>query len=73
MNNAPATMNGMTKVFEEVFISPFEKETWADALNVLSAIRSAHDAYHGWIEIDSDIERLPNGKWRAIRHHAQYK
>ena len=70
---APSTMNGKHKTFEEIFVSPFEKDTRSDALSVLEAIRAAHDTYHGWYEIDAHIEQLSNGKWRAVRHHAQYK
>ena len=69
---APATMNDKTKVFEEVFRSPFEKETESDALKVLQAIREVHDEAHGWVEILARAEQLPNGKWRAVRHHAKY-
>ena len=55
--------------FEEVFRSPFEKNTEEDALRVLEAIRSCHPAEYGWEEIKGFVEQLPNGKWRAVRHH----
>ena len=71
--NAPATWNGKTKTFEEVFRSPFEKDTQSDALRTLEAIREAHPASSGWVEFAGYAEQLPNGKWRAVRHHAQYK
>ena len=71
--NAPEYLNGLRKTFEEVFVSPFEKENEADALRVLLAIRAAHPEQYGWYEIDGYVEQLPNGKWRAVRHHAQYK
>lgn len=57
--------------FEEVFKSPFEKETEGDALNVLQAIRDTHPASKGWVELNAYVEKLPNGKWRAVRHHAK--
>lgn len=55
--------------FIETFVSPFEKETRADALRVLQAIRDAHPESSGWVEIDGGVEQLPNGKWRAFRVH----
>ena len=69
---APSELNGMEKKFEETFVSPFEKDTWDEAFNILQNIRHIHDAFHGWVEISADIEKLPNGKWRAVRHHAKY-
>lgn len=56
-------------VYQETFISPFEKETKGDALRVLTQIRECHPASAGWEEIDGFVEQLPNGKWRAVRHH----
>ena len=70
---APNTLNGKHKTFEETFRSPFEKETQGDALRVLAEIRAAHPPYYGWVEFSGYAEQLPNGKWRAVRHHAQYK
>jgi len=70
---APAIMNGKTKVFEEIFRSPFEQETESDALKVLQSIRECHDEANGWVEIIARAEQLPNGKWRAFRHHAKYR
>lgn len=70
---APTTLNGKQKVFEETFISPFEKETQGDALKVLDNIRKVHDESHGWVEFNGFAEQLSNGKWRAVRHHAQYR
>ena len=61
------------EVFREVFVSPFEKETEGDALKVLEAIRAVHSEEHGWKEINAFIEKLPNGKFRAVREHAQYR
>lgn len=57
--------------FREVFKSPFEKETEGDALDVLQSIRDSHPASNGWIELNSYVEKLPNGKWRAVREHAK--
>ena len=42
------------------------------ALKVLQAIRAAHSATYGWKEIRGYVEELPNGKYRAVREHAQY-
>lgn len=67
-----SAVEGKTKVFEETFKSPFEKETEGDALKVLDNIREVHDPNHGWIEIEGYAEQLPNGKWRAVRKHAKY-
>lgn len=64
---------GREKVYEETFKSPFERDTQADALKVLDAIRAAHPTSCGWVELDGYAEQLPNGKWRAVRKHAQYK
>ena len=61
--------NCTSNTYEEVFISPFEKDTKGDALRTLQQIRDAHPASCGWIEIDAFAEQLPNGKWRAVRHH----
>ncbi len=72
-SNAPKTLNGKTKVFEEVFYSAFEKDTRAEAIRVLNDIREAHPQSSGWEEFAGTAEELPNGKWRAVRHHAQYK
>lgn len=64
----------MTKeqIFEETFISPFEKDTEIDALKVLDDIRKEHDASQGWVERNAYVEQLPNGKWRAVRQHAKF-
>lgn len=62
-----------TKVYEEKFVSPFEKDTVGGAERVLAAIREAHPASSGWAEIESGIEPLPNGKFRAWRRHAKYR
>ncbi len=70
---ATTSLEGKQKVYEETFKSPFEKDSRESALRVLTAIRAAHPAVCGWVEIDGYVEQLPNGKWRAVRHHAQYK
>ena len=57
--------------FEEVFKSPFEKDTEKEALDVLQEIRESHPASSGWVELNAYAEKLPNGKWRAVRHHAK--
>jgi len=49
----------MKKIFEEVFESPFKRNTEDDALKVLDEIRAMH-------------EKLQSGQWRAVRKHAKY-
>lgn len=66
-------LSNKTKVFEEIFISPFHKSTKGDALKVLDSIRSSHPESSGWVEIDGFVEKLPDGSWRAVRRHAQYR
>ena len=56
-------------IFEETFVSPFEKDTKEEAFKILDNIREAHPAESGWEEISAWIEKLPNGKWRAVRRH----
>lgn len=70
---APAMINGKKKVFEETFVSPFEKDTEDDAIRILDDIRASHDKASGWIEFSGHAIHLPNGKWKAIRHHAKYE
>ena len=69
---APERLGPRRKVFEETFISPFEKETEGDALRVLEEIRKNHPPKKGWMEVMGFVEKLPNGKFRAVRIHAQY-
>ncbi|MBO5179181.1 MAG: hypothetical protein J6B87_02390 [Clostridia bacterium] len=59
------------RTYHEIFVSPFEKDTESEALRVLQAIREAHPASHGWEEIRGFAERLPNGKYRAVREHVK--
>lgn len=66
-------IHGKEKVYEETFISPANQLTKGDALKVLNSIRSCHPESSGWVEIDGFVEQLPNGSWRAIRHHVQYR
>lgn len=61
------------EVYREIFKSAFEKETEEQAQIVLDAIREVHSEEYGWKEIHAFIEKLPNGKYRAVREHAQYK
>lgn len=56
-------------VYEETFVSPFERDTEDEARKVLDAIRAAHPASSGWEEEYGIIERLSNGKYRAVRKH----
>lgn len=69
---APATYNGKNKKFEETFMSP-EYDTKGHALWKLGKVREEFTPLSGWIEFDGFVEQLPNGKWRAVRHHALYK
>lgn len=64
---------GKTKVYEEPFVSPFGKDTEAEAMRVLNSIRECHPESKGWVEIDGYTEQRADGKWYAVRHHAQYK
>ena len=73
MKSAPMEYNGKRLVFQETFVSPFEKDSRDDALRVLEAIRANHPDSAGWLEIYGGTELLSNGKWRAVRHHAQYR
>ncbi|MBE5806402.1 MAG: hypothetical protein E7313_06860 [Clostridiales bacterium] len=61
------------EVYREIFKSAFEKETEEQAQIVLDAIREVHSEEYGWKEIRGYVEKLPNGKYRAVREHAQYK
>lgn len=56
-------------MFKETFESPFEKDTEAEAQIVLDAIRAAHPRKYGWKEINGYVEKLPNGKYHAVREH----
>jgi len=40
-------------------------------MRVLEEIRAAHPASYGWREINAWIEKLPNGKFRAVREHVK--
>ena len=70
---APETLDGKRKVFEETFISPAVFSSHDEALKVLDEIRDCHPSDHGWIELAGYVEKNPNGKWCAIRHHAKYE
>ena len=59
-------------VFHERFVSSIECDTEKEAMRVLNAIREAHPESSGWKEIIGFVEKLPNGKFRAVREHAKY-
>ena len=59
------------KVYYEKFISPFEKDTEIEALEVLDSIREDHPKSKGWVELAGYAKELGNGKWIAIRRHAK--
>ncbi len=67
------TLKGKQKVFEGTFKWPAELSSEDEALKVLNVIRHSHPSSQGWVEIAGYVKPLPNGKWCAIRHHAQYK
>ena len=71
MANAPQTHNGKQKVYEETFVSP-EKDSESSALLTLRNIRMCHSSDSGWVDLSGYVEKLPNGKWHAVRHHAKY-
>lgn len=56
-------------MYKEVFRSPIEKETETEAQKILESIREAHPESNGWKEIRGYVEKLPNGKYRAVREH----
>ena len=70
---APDTIDGKTKVFEEIFESSSSLSSETEALKVLDEIRKAHPEDNGWVEFAVSIRELPNGKWCAVRYHAMYK
>lgn len=57
--------------YHEVFKSPSTQESEGDALDVLQKIRESHPASKGWVELNAYVEKMPNGKWRAVRDHAK--
>lgn len=59
-------------IFEETFVSPFQKDSESDAFKVLEAIRESHPASSGWEEVFGYVESLANGKYRAVRKHRKY-
>ena len=61
----------MTAVFHERFVSPIEVDTEKEAMRVLNDIRESHPETLGWKEIFGAVEKLPNGKFRAIREHVK--
>lgn len=60
------------EVYREVFVSPFQEETEGNALRILQQIRDAHPSEYGWKEIRGFVEKLPNGKYRAVREHVKF-
>lgn len=56
----------------KTFVSPFEKNTESDASKVLQSIRECHPKTDGWEEIRGFVEKLPSGKYRAVREHEQH-
>lgn len=65
-------MTTRREVYREVFVSPFERDTEEDALKVLQAIRENYSTMYGGEEIKGFVEKLPNGKYHAVREHAKY-
>ena len=69
---------GRTKVYEETFKSPHGRPTIGEAEQVLNAIREAHPASSGWVELGSGIEQrsVENSQtvlFYAWRKHAKYR
>ena len=69
---APKYYDGKELRYEEVFRSGFVRPTEESARKVLQEIREVHDEMHGWVELESYIEKTPSG-YVAVRHHAQYR
>lgn len=59
-------------VFHERFVSPIECDTETEAMRVLESIRDGHPETSGWKEIKGFVEKLTNGKYRAVREHVKY-
>jgi len=55
--------------FRETFKSPFYKDSYEEAMEVLNQIRKTHSIENGWTEIDAYVEKMANGKYRAVRIH----
>ena len=70
---APEEFDGRKKIFEEVFKTPANFWTKQQAEDVLNSIRESHNSSCGWVEFEAQTEKMSNGLWRAVRHHAQYK
>lgn len=68
---APKTWKGKQYWYGEIFRSrpyPTEKEAqWK-----LDRVKEFHSPEKGWLELDSHIERSPEG-YVAVRHQAIYK
>lgn len=47
------------------FVS-LEKDTREEAFAILEEVRNNHPASEGWEYDENYIERLRNGKWRAV-------
>ncbi len=58
-------------MYAEVFRSPFEQSTKEEAMRVLNKIRDAHPEGSGWHEVRGYVEKLPNGKYRAVREQTK--
>ena len=57
------------KAYTENYVSPFQMDTEEEALKDLMKIREAKPASKGWTELLGYVEKLPSGKWRAVRLH----
>ena len=72
LRNAPMFHEGKRLVYEDRFVAPHEYPTQSDALYKLNAIRTEMSA-PGWVEIDSEVKQLPNGKWHVEYLRAKYE
>ena len=68
----PKYHDGKKLKYVETFRSPCPRPTEESARKVLNSIRECHSPKNGWIELNSYIEKTPEG-FVAVRNHAMYK
>ena len=69
---APKVHDGKKLVCEDVYRERFPT-TKGVAEEILHAIRLKYGPEDGWVEIGAWLEKTQDGKYVAVRHHAQYK
>lgn len=57
--------------YEEVFTSQ-ELDSFGAAESKLEAVRAEHSEEAGWVELETRITELPNGKFIMERKHRKY-